>query len=566
MRKRFFARNRKVGKRGKISPSDLPLQKAPTNIRDRKVGKREKISPGKFHLQKLSANIAGCKKAEEALQESELRYRTTLDSMADAIHVIDRNLRIVLINKTFLAWCRQLGLTTDIVGLTIYEVFPFLPEKVSKEYRQVFTTGEVLDTEETTKFGEQDIITNTRKIPVMEGSEVTRVVTVIQDITLRKRAEEALQRAQKIESLGILAGGIAHDFNNLLGGIFGFVELALGESQDTEVSRYLTRALQAFNRAKSLTQQLLTFSKGGTPVRKTGSLSPVLKGRVLFILNGSNISPVFEIQEDLWLSDFDEHQICQVIDNMVINAQQAMPMGGRIEVSAKNVTIETGGMIPLPEGNYVKIAIKDCGIGIPREILPCIFDPFFTTKQKGSGLGLAIAYSIIKKHDGYIDVVSTPGQGSTFHIYLPASSANILPASIQPIMLTKGNGHILMMDDELLIRQIVERMLKSLGYTVVCARDGREAIDLFGKAIQDQHPFDAVILDLTVPGGIGGKEAIVGMHQLCSDIIAVASSGYADDPIMASPSKYGFTASIAKPYMKNDLAELLHRVLPPQKG
>jgi PAS domain S-box-containing protein len=255
-----------------------------------------------------------------------------------------------------------------------------------------------------------------------------QIFGIIHDITERKKTEEEhlkyeqqLQQNQKLESLGILAGGIAHDFNNLMGGIFGYIDIANENSNDSHVSSNLSKAMDTIERARALTRQLLTFAKGGSPILQTGTLSPFLRETVQFALSGSNVSCRYDIPKELLACIFDVHQIGQVIDNLIINAQQAMPSGGTIEVSARNIMLEEKAHPKLPKGNYVKVAVKDGGIGIPEEIISKIFDPFFTTKSKGHGLGLATCYSIMKKHGGCIDVESEPGRGSTFTVYLPAS-------------------------------------------------------------------------------------------------------------------------------------------------
>ena len=412
------------------------------------------------------------------------------------------------------------------------------------------------------------------KIELVKINGLEYLVGIFIDITERKRAEAErlklelqIQQAQKLESLGVLAGGIAHDFNNLLGGIFGYIDLAYLDTQDPVVSGYLAKAQKTMARARSLTQQLLTFAKGGAPMRKIGRLFPFIEEAAKFALSGSNIACRFTIPDDLWLCDFDENQIGQVIDNLIINAKQAMPMGGAIEIAAQNVLLQTHEYASLAKGRYVKLSIKDNGSGIPQEHLPHIFDPFFTTKINGHGLGLAISYSIVKRHDGCITVDAEPGKGTTFHLFLPAAPDNAAAAptvngnSIS-VNTNRSCGRVLLMDDEEVIRDTVSNMLKALGYSVVCTANGQEALAVFAAETKGGRPFTAVMLDLTVPGGMGGKEATAMLRQWNSDIPVFVISGYAEDPIMAAPGNFGFTASISKPFQTADLANLLHQHLP----
>ncbi len=403
---------------------------------------------------------------------------------------------------------------------------------------------------------------------LLDDPNINGIVVNYRDITERKKTEEdrlkleqQLQQAQKLESLGVLAGGIAHDFNNLLSGLFGYIELANTESKDSTVSGYLATALNTIDRARGLTRQLLTFAKGGAPVRKVGALFPIIRETSQFALSGSNVSCRFNVPAGLLLCNFDKNQIAQVIDNIVINAQQAMPMGGTIEISAMNISLRENELSSLPAGNYVKISIKDNGIGIPKEILPRVFDPFFTTKQKGSGLGLTICYSIIKKHNGCIDVESEQGKGSTFHLFLPASNESPAITAPEPFAGHRGSGRILIMDDEEIIREALGKLLKNLGYSVECRKEGKETLDFFIEETKAGRPFAAMFLDLTIAGGMGGREAVAELRTLNARLPVFVSSGYADDPVMANPGNFGFTDSICKPFKMEELAALLNRHL-----
>jgi PAS domain S-box-containing protein len=396
---------------------------------------------------------------------------------------------------------------------------------------------------------------------VMRGGERCLLTSFI-DITDRKRMEEELQRSQKLESLGLLAGGIAHDFNNLLTGIFGYVELARSVSNTTKAIDYLNTTIATINRARALTQQLLTFAKGGFPVQKSASLIPVVQDAVRFALSGSNISSHFSFAQNLWQCNIDKNQIGQVIDNIVINAQQAMPNGGVIEVMAENIAFGVGNHAALAAGNFVKLSILDSGIGIPKEILRQIFDPFFTTKTKGHGLGLATCYSIVKKHGGCIDVESEPGKGSIFHIFLPAATSQA-PAEIPTNFKHEGIGTILIVDDEKVIQSALEKLLGMMGYKVECKDDGRAGVDFFANETRAGRRISAIFLDLTIPGGMGGIEAIKEIRNIDKAIPAFVISGYSDDSVMRNPFEYGFTASICKPFTIEELSEMLNKHMRP---
>ncbi len=309
---------------------------------------------------------------------------------------------------------------------------------------------------------------------------------------------------------------------------------------------------------------MLTFAEAAS-VRKVGSLFPFVQETAQFALSGADVSCKLDVSRDLWTCNFDKNQIGQVVDNIIINAQQAMPVGGTIELAARNTTLDEKEHPLLKKGNYVKISIKDTGIGIPKELLSRIFDPFFTTKPKGHGLGLATCYSIIKRHSGVIDVDSEPGKGSTFHVYLPASMGEVSSDTKKSTNKYKGTGTFLVMDDEEVMREAISDMLGSFGYTVVCKENGREAVDYFTGEIEDKRKVAGMIFDLTVPGGMGGQAAVAEIRKLNTEIPVFVASGYADDPVIKEPAEYGFTASICKPSRKTELMEMLGKYLQPNK-
>ena len=384
------------------------------------------------------------------------------------------------------------------------------------------------------------------------------------DVSEKKKIEEEIAKSKKIESLGILAGGIAHDFNNLLTGILGNISLAQTYlTPDHRAFDRLEAAADASKRARGLTHQLLTFSKGGLPIKTTASVSELLSDSAGFVLRGSNVRYELSIPHDLWSVHIDLGQINQVVNNLFINALQAMPKGGTISVQAENCLIEGDSVIPLTPGKYVRIHIQDQGTGIPPENVQKIFDPYFTTKETGSGLGLTTAYSIIKKHDGLITVGSQVGVGTTFCIYLPASQTSTASSVGNPV----GNSNqgrnvkVLVMDDEELIRDLASELLTQLGYEVSLVKDGASAITAYQNARNSGKPFDAIIMDLTIPGGMGGKEALQRIREFDPNVRAIVSSGFCDDPVMANFREYGFAGVLRKPYDANDVAEQLKSVL-----
>ena len=405
--------------------------------------------------------------------------------------------------------------------------------------------------------GENNKIVEVHTIPFKDEDGKWLYAEFNVDITKRKRAEEAILTAQRLESLGILAGGIAHDFNNLLAGIFGNINLAAGMAENKDLLKILDQTSSTIERARSLTGQLLTFAKGGIPVKKIGELAPFIEGTVKFALSGSNVSCSFKIQEDLLFAEFDKNQMGQVLDNLVINAKQAMSESGKMEIIAENITLSGNGHTDNGSEKYVKITVKDYGTGIPQDVLPKIFDPFFSTKQNGVGLGLATSYSIIKRHGGFIEVVSETGKGSAFSIFLPAVD-RVLTDEAEAIMEHKGGGIFVVMDDQDLIRMTTGKMLESLGYTAVLKEDGESVLKYFEN---NRKKIKGMIFDLTIPGGMSGLEAISILRKHCDEVPVFVSSGYADDPVMAHPEEYGFTASLSKPFKKEELICVLEKHL-----
>lgn len=403
--------------------------------------------------------------------------------------------------------------------------------------------------------------------PDNEYNNFLGTIGVIVDITVRKQAEEELQKAEKLESLSVLAGGIAHDFNNLLAGLFGYIDMArVFGKPNQKIRNYLEKALLSYVRAKDLTMQLLTFAKGTAPVKKVVSLDKILTGSSQLALSGSNITCKFDLGEELLCIEADGDQISRVVNNIIINSRQAMPDGGTVTITGSNKELAPYQIHGLAKGQYVEIIIEDQGTGIPDKILPKIFDPFFTTKQQGSGLGLATSYSIINKHGGHISVDSKAGSGTTFTIYLPATEKQEEEdMEQQPEPALNTTGRILLMDDEKTVRQMAGELLETMGYDVVYAKNGEEAIIHFKEALEADTKFDAVILDLTVKGGMGGDKAIEKLLELDPDVKAIVSSGYTTSQTLAKPEKYGFKCIIPKPYRIEDITTVLNNVLKKEK-
>lgn len=512
-------------------------------------------------------DITDLRKAEEALMEEKERLAVTLRSIGDAVIATDKNGNIMLMNKV----------AEDLTGFRFYEVaqkplvtaFTIINEVTRQPCDNpvdiVLQNNRVVGLANHSvlvrRDGSEISITDSGAPIINNDGSIIGVVLVFRDITEKAKVERALQNVQKLESLGILAAGIAHDFNNLLSGIYGNIDMAVEETERRNVKKYLRKALGTIDRARALTGQLLTFAKGGAPIKKLGSLVPFVEETTKFALSGSNVSSRFSIRKNLWQCEFDSNQIGQVIDNIVINAQQAMPEGGTVEITAENIQMSAESHATLPGGDYVKIAFKDHGIGIPREILPKIFDPFFTTKTRGQGLGLATSYSIVNRHDGCIEVESEPGKGSTFTIYLPASLGTASSPISSTMSIHHGTGLVLVMDDEEVVRDTVGSMLKAMGYEVHYAAYSEEALALFKRKCMENSRFTALILDLTIPGGPGGKETIHEIREIDTDVPAFVASGYTNDPIMANPGAYGFNDSIKKPFRKGELSELLNKHL-----
>ena len=501
-------------------------------------------------------------KSEQALRQSEEKYRDLFENANDAIFVLGADLHYQDANKKGL---ELFGYPKhELLSLRIPDLIP--PEQLSRSQREfnklanggsyekfigkvIRKDGTILDVEVSSS-------------AIIEKGAIVGSRDIVRDITGRMKMEEEIRKSQKLESLGIMAGGIAHDFNNLLTGILGNISIALLHvDRDNNTRRRLMEAEKASLRAKGLVQQLLTFSIGGAPIKKTVMINNLIRESALFSLRGTTVKCNFSIPDDLLPVEVDEGQINQVINNLVINAVQASPAGGTIHIAAENISLANPGGLSLDPGEYVRLDIQDFGMGILKEHLVKIFAPFFSTKLGGSGLGLATAYSIIKKHGGQITVDTELAAGTTFHVFLPASDKLLSPSRIEDEQPLHGKGNILVMDDEEIIRDVAAEMLKEMGYAVEVTTDGAKALEAFARARVSGMPFDVVILDITIPGGLGGQQTVEKMIEIDPHVKAIVSSGYSHDPIMSDYRKYGFKGVAAKPYRIKELGDTIAAVI-----
>lgn len=518
----------------------------------------------------LIENITERKRQEKQLIQSEQLNRSILDNVDEGFVLIDRDYRVLSANK---AYCRQNKAgDQEVIGRYCYEVAKQY-NRPCYEYgegcviKHVFANGKPFHSVHTQEDFRGEIRhVETRGIPLFdEAGNLTSAIKVILDVTDRYRLETEQIKIDKLESIGTLAGGIAHDFNNLLQGVFGYLSMAkLAIDNKTEALAALEQAEKALGLSTKLTMQFLTFSKGGKPVRNRAEIRSIIDNAVKFALSGSRCECRLQVAEGLWQAKVDEGQISQVIQNIVLNAAQAMAEGGRIEVVARNVQAADNDLPPeLAAGDYVEISISDNGPGIPPQLLGKIFDPYFTTKEKGSGLGLATSYSIVRNHNGLIKVHSETDRGTTFLLWLPAirgesSKGQSPPVAAALAVAGKKQRKILLMDDDPVIRDVAGRMIKAIGHEVEFAEHGEEALAKYRLALESGSPFAVVILDLTIRGGMGGGDTLRQLMELDAGVKAVVSSGYADNSTIAEYQKLGFTSCLHKPYSLNELRETLN--------
>jgi PAS domain S-box-containing protein len=506
--------------------------------------------------------------AEEALRESERRYRELADLLPQPVYETDANGNLSFANYATFN-CFGFSREDFCKGINLLDLLADEEHPRASEHLLRQLGGQKAADQEYTALGKDGarFPVMVSSGPIMRDGVVAGLRGIMVDIRGRKANEEQLAKIQRLESLGILAGGIAHDFNNIMAAILGNISLAnLYLEPSSEPRKVLTEAEKATIQAKGLTQQLITFSEGGLPTRTTQSIKGIVEDAVRFGLSGSNLKAELRCADDLQPVDCDSGQINQALVNLIINAKEAMPDGGTIEVEAANEWVTPDRVPALKEGEYVRLSIIDHGAGISGDILPKIFDPYFSTKQrgpqKGMGLGLTISYSIVKRHDGDILVESERNRGTAVHVFLPASLQEV---TRQEVSARKedflGTGRVLVMDDEKMLRDLAEKMLKRMGYEAESAKDGAEAIERYQHARDRENPFDVVILDLTVPGAMGGREALKKLREIDPSVKAVVLTGYANDPVVHNFDEYGFEAAIVKPFRLRELSDVLKKVL-----
>jgi len=516
--------------------------------------------------QKLSSEIVERLKVEKELHEREERYRTLTENVYDLICETDLEGRYLYLTPNNSV---VLGYQTDeLLGDYYYKyIHPEDLDAVNETFRKgvqgikcevVFRYRH--------KNGHYLWFSATGKLYHNVAGEA-RAVIISREITARKKLEEEMLKISKLESLGILAGGIAHDFNNVLMGIIGNLTLAKKRVDPHErVYDLLIRAEKVSYKAKNLTEQLITFSRGGLPVKKIGNVNEIVRDSAQFTLTGTSLECKYRLSEDIPCAEIDDGQISQVITNLVINAKQSMTDKGTIEISTDSCELHENSGVPLPAGKYVRIIIRDNGCGIAKEYITKIFDPYFTTKSSGSGLGLSTSYSIIRNHNGFITVESEKDAGSCFTIYLPARNGVVSelsdrrPETLDVCKFGAGRRILVMDDDESVVGPLTE-MLTDMGFDVESSYDGDEAVILYKKFSEMGSPFTLVIMDLIVPGGMGGVEALAALRDFDPNVRAVVSSGYSSDPVMANFADHGFCGVLVKPYRVEDMESLLGGIL-----
>ncbi len=518
--------------------------------------------------QVVLVDMTGIKRTEEALAAERERLAVTLRAMAEGVITTDTEGRVLFVNDAaseLTGWSEQAA-----IGRPLEDVCVLRHEKtrlpVPAPAQAAIKSHEIFDLPPNTVLLDRQgapRVTEGRCAPIHDmHSQAIGAVLVLRDVTERARLEGEILRASKLESVGILAGGIAHDFNNLLTVVMGNITLATLDSQAmASAGRWLQDAERGVMRARDLTQQLLTFARGGEPIRSAVNLPEVVREAAQFALHGSKVRCDFAIEDGLWSAEVDKGQIGQVVQNLVINAVQAMPEGGMMHVEMRNQRLGAMAVAQLAEGNYLCITISDTGDGIRPEYLARIFDPYFTTKKSGSGLGLATVYSIVRKHQGHIEVESEIGRGTRFRFWLPASPEARPEAAEVAHAHTDHTGRVLFMDDEEPIRDMADALLRRLGLEVTCVADGAATVKAYAEAMIKGERYDLVIMDLTVPGGMGGKEAMVELLKVDPKVRGIVSSGYSSDPVMANYKGHGFSGMVAKPYRLTDLAKTIRAVI-----
>ncbi|MCP4298839.1 MAG: response regulator [Proteobacteria bacterium] len=522
--------------------------------------------------QELNLEIENHAKAEIELKNNEESLRTILNSIGDAVIATDLHSRIIQLNPV----------AEKLTGWTLDEARGELLENVfniiNSDTRKVIENpvdmvlvsreviGEPVPTTLISKGGDEFQVAE-RAAPIMGvNNNVSGVVLVFRDVTEQRKMEEELFKVRKLKSVGVLAGGIAHDFNNILTGLFGNLQLAkMRITPEHRAYKNIAIADRALNRATNLTKQLLTFAKGGDPILESVDLEQVVRDSINFSLSGSMIKTDLLIEDHLWQISADKGQLSQIVANLSINAMQAMQEGGTLHISLKNTAYTDQNNAHNLSGEYVELSFRDEGTGIAKSDLGKIFDPYFTTKKTGSGLGLATVHKIIENHNGSITVDSKPAAGTTFTISLPAEIPNVESDESKTVIMEdsprRNEGNILVMDDDKLIRDLLTDMLQSMGHRIATTVDGEEAIQMYTTVKNNQSTFDLVIMDLTIPGSMGGKGAMAELLKIDAGVKVIVSSGYSTDPILANYSKSGFKGRLVKPFTFNELEKEVRRVM-----
>jgi two-component system cell cycle sensor histidine kinase/response regulator CckA len=493
--------------------------------------------------------------ARAALQESARTLTNILENTTDGFFAVDRQWKFTYLNpeaEKLLARARD-----DLIGRELWKEFPELNNSPFElNYRRVMTEQEPAEFEASDEAGK--VWFEVHAYPSGGGVSV-----FFRDMTERKHNEEERLTTSKLESLGTLAGGIAHDLNNILTVISGNIGLAqLDAPRDAgSLLSFLSKAGQAAQHAAHLSSQLLTFSKGGAPLKRVASISELLGQAAEFSLYGSNLRADIDIAVDLWKAEVDPGQIEQVINALMINAREAMPHGGTVRISGRNVELEEKSGSLLPAGRYIKIMIADRGGGISEALATKIFDPYFTTKPTGSGLGLSISYSIVKRHGGVLHLENSSPEGSTFAFYLPATERPVAAPEpeVSERVFNFNHQKVLVMDDEAAIRDLTSQLLGTLGYEVMAVPDGREAVKVYERALRRGESFQAVILDATIRGGMGGLATIERLRSVDPNVNAIICSGYSDEAALSQFLAYGFRSALPKPFTRRELADALQR-------
>ena len=526
---------------------------------------------GKLVRIEISTDITWRKEIEREIFNEKERLTVTLKSIGDAVITTDTDSRIMLMNpvaEKITCWSQK-----EAAGRPFMEVVRLFHNKtqgpMESPVKRAIETGNIITLDRNCglirKDGTKCRVADSAAPIFDRDRNIIGAVVVLRDITEELRTQKELLKIRKLETVGVLAGGIAHDFNNIIAAIMGNIELAQYAVKPTDKAyRQLDNAIKACARAHELSMQLLTFSKGGTPVKKRTFLPELIRESADFVLHGSRIICRYHFAKDLRPAEIDRGQISQVIQNLVLNSIHAMPQGGKLEICCSNCSdVRVLKRFNLPPGHYVKMEIRDWGKGIPEQIIDKIFEPYFSTKHTGSGLGLAIVHSIISKHGGAVRVESEQGQGTTFTILIPACSGHEQAKPVEdtgPRQESTQKAVVLVMDDDDMVRTIASEILKTFGHKVIEASDGKEVVEIYRDRMEKGKHIDLLIMDLTVPGGMGGVEAMEELLKMDPHVKAVVASGYSNDPVMSNYQKYGFKAALLKPYTIKEINEVISRI------